>query len=189
MPLADAAGKLPRRSDLPTSAPLTGSQTTRRLEAVDARADDGRRVVLVSAGQVVIARGVQGVFMRIALSPRDYQGVALRLLDLDADGFLFEIQLAHADADLGVALARCRDQAEAEIAWRQWARFLALPMLVERTRGVYESPGPIAVKAQPRQRGGALRSRRARFLTRRKVGRPELCVSVGAIRELTGGSR
>lgn len=132
--------------------------------------------------------------MRIALAPRDYRGVALRLVGFDDYGFLYEICLVHADADLGFGLARCRDQAEAASAWSLWARFLALPTLVERAEGVFEPsrPGFGSAMARPpesRRRGRAPLARRARFLTRRKIGRSELCVRVAATIELSGWHR
>jgi hypothetical protein len=149
---------------------------------------------MVAPDRVVIARSVQGVFMRIALKPGAYRGVLLRLASLDDQGFHYEVRLVHDDADFGVPLARCDDEAEAHVAWSHWARFFELPMLVERVEGVYESASPmvgdvVARAPTPRRRGRGLVRRRARFLTRRKVGRPELCVLVAADRELFGGWR
>ena len=143
---------------------------------------------------MVIARSVQGVFMRIALKARAYRGVVLRLADLDDDGFHYEVDLAHRDPDFGVALARSTDDAEARVAWGHWARFFELPMLVERAEGVYETEWPMLGEircAGPglRRSGRGLLKRRARFLTRRKVGRPELCEIVAADGELFGGWR
>jgi Family of unknown function (DUF6101) len=157
----------------------------RRFEASDARADERRRVVLVARESIVIARSVGGVFMRIALKPRAYRGVLLSLTGLDGVGFRYEIRLSHRDPDFGVLLAELRDQNEAEAAWRDWARYLGLPELVERVEGVVEDAqsklGAVVVgRPGLRRRGRALGSRRARFLTRRKMGRPELCVCVAA---------
>ena len=176
-----------------TSAPKPGSLATRRFEAADARADGGRRVVMLERDRVVIARGVAGVFMQIALEPQTYRGVLLRLMRLDDEGFHYEVRLAHNDPDFGVALAECADQAEAELAWSHWARFFRLPKLVERVEGVPETQCPMiggvaARSAVPRRNGRGLR-RRPRFLARRKIGRPELCEKVAADRELFAGWR
>jgi hypothetical protein len=177
-----------------TSAPIPGSRAARRLEAPDSRADERRRVVLVARDRIVIARSVGGVFMQILLTPSAYRGILLRLVNLDDAGFHYEIQLAHQDPDFSVQLARSDDEAKAHAEWDLWSRFLELPTLVERAEGAYEPGRPMiggVVVSEPgvRRRGGALASRRARFLTRRKVGRPELCVRVDSERELFGGWR
>jgi len=175
------------------SALKPSSLATRRFEAPDERADGGRRVVMLARDRVLIARGVAGVFMRIALKPCAYRGVLLRLLRLDDAGFHYEVRLAHRDPDFGVALAECADEAEAEAAWSHWARFFGLPKLVERVEGFPETQSPmiggiVARGAVQRRRGRGLR-RRPRFFARRKVGRPELCERVAADRELFAGWR
>lgn len=175
-------------------APTPGSRAARRLETPDPRADEGRRVVIVARDRVVIARSIEGVFMRILLRPAAYRGVALRLVGLDDAGFQYEISLAHRDPDLGVRLSQASDDSEARVAWSLWARFLALPMLVERVEGSYEPATPMigeVVAHAPglRRRGRRPGSPRARFLTRRKTGRPELCVPIESGGELFGGWR
>jgi hypothetical protein len=177
-----------------TLAPLPGSRGTRRLEVSDSRADERRRVVLVARDRVVIARSVAGVFMQILLTPSAYRGILLRLASFDAAGFHYEIHLTHHDPDLNVLLAQCDDEAEAHAEWDLWSRFLELPTLVERVEGACEPARPmigevVAGKPGPRRRDRGLGSRRARFLTRRKVGRPELCVRIESERELFAGSR
>ena len=177
-----------------TSAPTPGSRGARRLEAPDGRADERRRVVLVARDRVVIARSVAGVFMQILLRPSAYRGVLLRLVSLDEAGFHYEISLAHQDPDFDVLLAQFDDEWEARGEWDLWSRFLELPTLVERTEGAWERARPmngevVANEPRPRQRGRGMSSRRARFLIRRKVGRPELCVRVDPGRELFGGWR
>lgn len=162
-----------------TMPPTAGSGGVLRIEAPDARADGRRRVVLIARDRVVIARGVAGVFMRIALAPGAFRGILLRLASLDETGFHYEIRLLHRDPDLGVELAHSTDEAEARTEWRRWSRFFGLPRLVERTEGTYEparSRFGSVVAGQPgaRRRGRGRGMRRARFLTRRKVGRPEL---------------
>ena len=168
--------------------------TARRIEAADARADGRRRVVIVEPDRIAIARSVAGVFMRISLAPSAFRGVLLRLVRFDDAGFHYEIHLLHRDPDLGVHLAETVDQAAAEAAWRRWAQHFHLPALVERVEGAVE-PERAAVGAEEarapmlRRRGRGLRLRRVRFLTRRKVGRPELCISVARERELFAGAR
>ena len=177
-----------------TLSPLPGSRGTRRLEASDGRADERRRVVLVARDRVVIARSVAGIFMRILLTPSAYRGILLRLASLDDAGFHYEIHLAHHDPDLDVLLGQCDDEAEAHAEWNLWSRFLELPTLVERVEGACEPARPligevVASEPGPRRRGCGLGSRRARFLTCRKMGRPELCVRVESERELFAGWR
>ena len=175
-------------------AQATYSNAARRIEAGDARADGRRRVVIVDEDRIAIARSVAGVFMQIGLAPSAFQGVLLRLVRLDDAGFHYEIHLLHRDPDLGVLLAESGDQAEAEAVWRRWAQRFSLPALVEPVEGTVE-PEPAAIGAVEarapvvRRRGRGLRLRRARFLTRRKVGRPELCVAVAREHELFAGAR
>ena len=71
--------------------------------------------------------------------------------------------------------------------------FCLMVALVERAEGRDEPDSPLIGRvalrdAAPRRRGKTIASRRARFLTRRKVGRPELCARVEANCELFGGS-
>jgi hypothetical protein len=175
------------------SVPMPGSSESRRFEAPDVRADEHRRVVIVAGDRVVIVRSVAGVFMRITLRPSAYRGILLRLACLDEAGFRYEIHLAHRDPDLGVSLAQFHDEAEAQAEWRLWSRFFGLPKLVERVEGTLEivrstSGGAPAAAPGARRRGRGARSRRPRFLIRRKVGRPQLFVPVWPQRELFGGS-
>jgi hypothetical protein len=178
-----------------TLAPQANPGAGKRFEASDARADDRRRVVMVERDRIVIARSLDGVFMRIALEPSAYRGVVLRLASLGDSGFRYEVRLAHRDPDFGVLLAESDDEADAEYAWRHWARFLKLPELVERVEGTDEPArtlmGAVAL-GQPgaRRLGRGLRLRRPRFLTRRKVGRPEFCVGIDVeATEMSGPDR
>jgi hypothetical protein len=175
-----------------SSAPVSEPRVPRTFEAIDARADGRRRVVRVDRENIVIARAVRGVLMRIVLAIGAYRGVLLRIAGLDDGRFQYEVVIAHRDPDLGVALARCDDEAEARAEWSRWARFLALPTLVERVEGVYESARPTAgalATSEPSARRRGRVSRRARFLTRRKVGRLELCARVDPGRVLFDGWR
>ena len=100
--------------------------------------------------------------------------------------------LVHVDPDLGVTLAETNDDSEIQAEWRLWARALGLPALVERAEGRDEPDqqllGRVAIRpSAPRRRGKTILARRPRFLARRKLGRPELCVKVERIEELFGG--
>lgn len=100
---------------------------TNMIEAFDARADDARRQVEVSAERIVIARRVGGVDMRIGLTPRQYRGVALCVLVAEATDFLFTVRLVHADPELDVTLGHCDSEAAAQALWRRWATAFGLP--------------------------------------------------------------
>ena len=121
-----------------------------------------------------------------------YRGVARRVVDARDDGFAYEIRLVHADPDLSVALAETCDDSDIQAEWRLWARVLGLPALVERAEGCDEPDqkllGRVAIRSsEPRRRGKTILSRRPRFLTRRKLGRSELCAKVERGEELFGG--
>lgn len=173
-------------------APQPGSPETLKFEAVDARADGRRRMVSLSRDLVVIARKREGVFMRIALRPHAFRGVLLRLAALEDGVFQYEVSLAHRDPEFDVALASCADQREAEAAWKSWARFVGAPALVERAEGTCEEvfiPGRAKPGFHTRRRPRGVGARRPRFLARRKMGRAELAVAVGRVRELFGAWR
>ena len=158
-------------------APRPGEAGAVRIEAIDARADGGRRVVSLSGDRVAIARSLGGVFMTLTLAPSAFHGVVLRLRGL-ADGvFHFQILLVHRDPDLCVTLLEAEDDSEILAEWRLWAKFLGVPALVEReeNRAVPERPhlGAVAIApVGPRRRGRTVTRRRPRFLTRRKLGGP-----------------
>jgi hypothetical protein len=176
-------------------APKHSAFAPRRFAAPDPRADGRRRLVRLDSDNVVIARVVAGVFMNVTVATSAYRGVMLRIASAREDGFSYEIRLVHADPDLCVALAQANDDWDIQAEWRLWARVLGLPALVERVEGRDEPDRPmlgkVAVRrAAPRRRGKTITARRARFLTRRKVGRPELCAQVIAgARELFGGAK
>lgn len=170
-------------------APKFSTFAPRRFAAPDPRADGRRRLVRLDSDNVHIARVVAGVSMNVTVATRAYRGVGLRVVGARDDGFSYEIRLVHADPDLCVALARADDDLDIQAEWRLWARVLGLPTLVERIEGRDEPDSPLIGRAaSPRRRGKTMAGRRARFLTRRKVGRPELCVRVEASREMFSGS-
>jgi hypothetical protein len=174
-------------------APKFPAFAPRRFAAPDPRADGRRRLVRLDSDTVHIARVVAGVSMNVTVATSAYRGVGLRVVSARDDGFTYEIRLIHADPDLCVALSRADDDLEIQAEWRLWARVLGLPALVERVEGRDEPDSPLIGRvalrdAAPRRRGKTIAARRARFLTRRKVGRPELCARIEATRELFGGS-
>jgi len=173
-------------------APKYGAFAPRRFAAPDPRADGRRRFVRLDGDQVAIHRVVAGVSMRVTVPTSAYRGVALRVVDARDQGFAYEIRLVHKDPDLAVTLAETRDDSDVQAEWKLWARVLGLPALVERSEGCDEPDqsllGRVAVRpAAPRRRGKAILARRPRFLARRRVGRPEICVKVEKVEELFGG--
>jgi len=147
-----------------------------RIDASDPRSDNRRRTVEVAREAVTIRRAVAGVPMAIRIDSRAYRGVALRITGLEDGRFHYEVRLAHRDPDLSVPLAAGEDLAAIERQWRAWVAFLQLPALAGRTECA-DTPvnldGVALTSRTPhvRRRGGALTSRRPRFLKRRALGR------------------
>ena len=156
-------------SSLAGAAPRPGDCAARALVQADPRADDRRRRVEISREGVVIQRRVAAVAMRLALPASAFRGVGLAVAEREGR-IVYEIRLLHRDADLDAPLARFGDEREATAEWRLWARWFALPALVEREEGRFvdaDARGPA-----PRRRGRLLRERRTRFALRRKTGVP-----------------
>lgn len=119
--------------------------------------------------------------MTIRLALAAYRGVALRIRGLEGGRFHYEVRLAHRDPDLSVALDAGDDLAAMEARWRDWTAYLRLPALAGRSDA---SDAPVNVSRaaltcrtpHARRKGGALRSRRPRFLKRRAMsGLPRAC--------------
>ena len=143
------------------------------IESFDSRADGQRRRITLARDRIVIDRALQGVEMRVALDPLQYQGVLLDTLVAEATDVLWRISLRHTDPDLTVTLAFTDREAEALDLQNKWSRYFSLPRCVETADGGVElqtTRGP----PSPRRRGRATLRRRNRFLTRRKVGTPAL---------------
>jgi hypothetical protein len=179
---------------LDRAAPKPGVAEPRRIVASDPRADGRRREVMLARGRVQIARSVAGVRMKISLAASAYRGVVLRLRGLEEQQFSYEVELAHRDPDLSVTLLEANDDSEVQAEWRLWAKFLGLPALVEREEGRSEPDatqlGELMVgQRKPRRRGAAMARRRARFLTRRKIGRGSPGPSLAGSREIFPGSK
>ncbi len=114
--------------------------------------------------------------MAIRIAPSAYRGVTLRVTGLQDGRFRYEVRLLHRDPDLSVSLAVGDDRVHVEGEWRKWVRFLRLPALVGRTETADVEVNVDGVdiarrRPTPRRRGRSMRSRRPRFLMRRKVGR------------------
>ena len=171
-------------------APAFGSSDTLTWEAPDPRADGRRRGISLSRSLIVIARKREGVAMRITMRPNMFRGVLLRLGSGD-DGVVYEVKFVHADPDLSITLASMTDAAEAERAWKAWARFVGARALVERVEGELRrgSPRPYVPGNIRAAAGAGAGARRPRFLVRRKTGRRELMAVVEKTRELFGGWR
>ena len=178
MKLAEAFIGVPMERE--NGAPLPGQTLPRRVEIADARADEQRRVVVLSRETIMIGRSVAGVFMTLNVKASDFRGVSLRLrrpdnAELSGAGLVYELHLVHGDPDLCVLLGQADDDLDIQAEWRLWARFLRLPLLAERTLGEDEPARPMlgavaALMPAPRRRGKFITARRARFLVRRKMG-------------------
>ena len=133
----------------PLSLPL-------RFVAQDNRADGGVRQIELHRERVVLRRAVQGMRMAVNVRVCDFLGVALRGLD-DAQMLV----LVHRDPSLNIPLCVSSDQEEIASAWQIWSDLFALPLL----------PGEkLREAAQRRRRHNAIRTRRPKFLVRRRAG-------------------
>jgi hypothetical protein len=126
------------------------------FDAHDVRADGGVRHIELHRERVILRRAVHGMRMAINVRVSDFLGVALRGID-DAQMLV----LAHRDPSLTIPLCVSSDREEIAIAWQMWSEIFALPQLPEDK--VYEP-------AARRRRHNAIRTRRPKFLLRRRGG-------------------
>jgi len=127
-----------------------------RFDAYDTRADGGVRNIELHRERVVLRRAVRGMQMAINVRVSDFLGVALRGID-DAQMLV----LVHRDPSLTIPLCVSSDREEIAAAWQMWSDIFALPQLREdETR----EPAP------RRRRHNAIRTRRPKFLVRRRAG-------------------
>ena len=140
----------------PLSLPLSFS-------AHDTRADGGVRQVELHRERVVLHRAISGMRMAVNVRVSDFLGIALREID-DAQMLV----LAHRDPSLTIPLCISEDRDEITDAWEMWSETFALPQLQENG---YE-PAP------RRRRHNVIRTRRPRFLMRRKAGELLPCAPV-----------
>lgn len=145
------------------------------LVAADRRADGEVRKVAIERRQVTIERRVAGIAMRIGVAASAYRGVALSLGSTRSGATFYRVSLVHRDPDLGVELYTARHDHEVVAEWQAWADYFALPKLIEREPGRFETTGAqlgaVAVGHGPklRRRGGALSKRRPAIRWRRRV--------------------
>lgn len=151
----------------------TGHEIAARV-AHDARADGGRRMVLLAPRRVTIKRRLQGMKMLLSVPVENYVGVVIACRERP-NGAFYHLSLAHRDPELCVTLKEASDQAEIVDAWRRWAVFFAMPALIESATGEWEafdsphSEAPAPTPTFPRRRA-TLPNRRPRLLRRRKSG-------------------
>jgi hypothetical protein len=125
------------------------------FEAHDMRADDGIRHIELDRERVTLRRAVRGMRMAINVHVRDFLGVAIR--DCRESQMLV---LMHRDPSLSIPLCEINDPAAIDETWQLWSDTFALPQLVDLKR----EPAP------RRRRHNAVRTRRPKFLTRRRGG-------------------
>ena len=126
-----------------------------RFDALDLRADGGLRQIELHRERVVLRRAVRGMRMAVNVRVSDFLGVALRGLD---EGQM--LALVHRDPSLTIPLCVSSDPEEIAAAWQTWSEVFALPQLSEERR----DPAP------RRRRHHAIRTRRPKFLVRRRPG-------------------
>lgn len=152
----------------------TGSTNKVQL-AQDARAEGGKRRILMSPSGITIERHVHGIAMRVGVPASAYLGVALSLTaEADQDP-TYRVRLAHSDQELDIELA-VSDSPEALDDWTYWSDYFARPKLVESHDGslqpltqTSETSKPALVHA--RRHGSSVKHRRPKFLIRRKPGK------------------
>jgi len=133
----------------PLSLPLS-------FHAQDARADGGTRQIELHRERIVLRRAIKGMRMAVNVRVSDFLGVAVRGID-DAQMLV----LVHRDPALTIPLGSSSDTEEIASAWQIWSDIFRLPQLTE--------PAP-REPAPRRRRRNAIRSRRPKFLVRRRVG-------------------
>lgn len=126
---------------------------------------------------VVIRRILEksGLPVTVILPANAFRGVAARAIE-DGEGCVtVTLELLHNDPMLAVPLLVAENLDDVAADWRAWADAYRLPMLLIEADGIArtldESLG--AVKTEPpkeRRRGRPARTRRPRFLARRKPG-------------------
>ena len=133
----------------PLSLPLS-------FHAQDSRADGGTRQIELHRERIVLRRAIKGMRMAVNVRVSDFLGVAVRGID-DAQMLV----LVHRDPALTIPLGSSSDTEEIASAWQIWSDIFRLPQLTE--------PAP-REPAPRRRRRNAIRSRRPKFLVRRRVG-------------------
>jgi uncharacterized protein DUF6101 len=133
----------------------------RSCTAPDARADDGRRQVLIDQRYIRIDRSVAGVKMRLAVPVEGYRGVLLASEEV-AGQHVYRVSLAHRDTEFSIDLLLSPDQVNALSAWQSWARYFGLPAILdEADRDEEADRGESFLR--PRRRGAGFNKRRPRI--------------------------
>jgi Family of unknown function (DUF6101) len=137
-------------------------------------AEDGPKRVEISAEWVCIRRRIAGLETWVNVPTQSYLGVNLRAT---AQGSLFEIVLLHLDASLEIVLTRTADDTDVIALWRDYARTLALPLLVEDSQGRLQPMEDHGHRSPfPRRYGSPLKNRRPRFLARRNTSSRQVII-------------
>ena len=123
--------------------------------AHDVRADGGIRQIELHRERVVLHRAVQGMRMAVNVRVSDFLGVALRGIK-DSQMLV----LLHRDPSLTIPLQVSEDHDEIAAAWLMWSELFSLPQLADQARD----------PASRRRRRNAIRTRRPKFLLRRRIG-------------------
>jgi hypothetical protein len=142
-----------------------GSNDIQARAAHDARADGGRRMILLAPRYITIKRRLRGMKMHLRVPVESYAGVVLAREASPSSAF-FSVRLAHRDPELSIILKAASNRGASIDAWRQWAAYFAMPALIELA-------GAEPLHALPRRRWGALSKRRQRLvpsLERRQTG-------------------
>jgi hypothetical protein len=127
------------------------------FDAHDIRADGGVRQIELHRERVVLRRALHGMRMAVNVRVRDFLGIALRV-----DDDVQMLALVHRDPSLTIPLCVTSDHDEITTAWHLWSDVLELPLLTEKS----------AEPAPRRRRHNAIRTRRPKFLMRRRSGDP-----------------
>ena len=128
-----------------------------RFDAHDIRADGGVRQIELHRERVVLRRALHGMRMAVNVRVSDFLGIALR-----ADDDVQMLALVHRDPSLTIPLCVTSDHDEIATSWQLWSDILKLPLLAEK-----------ACEPTPRRRRhNVIRTRRPKFLVRRRNGDP-----------------
>jgi hypothetical protein len=149
-----------------------------RFVAPDATAEGGRRSILLNETRVVMTRQVAGMAMQVVVPVASYRGVTAKVLPgaTSAEDRI-RVVLLHNDRALDVSLYEADHDRDVVAEWRRWGEVLGLPLLIERVDGTVVAADERAATeapAQPRRHASMVVGRRARFLTRRRPGQPNV---------------
>jgi Family of unknown function (DUF6101) len=156
-----AGWKNERRAVMPPSAPSEVLSNCQKSE-------NGVQHIAVDREWIRISRRIAGLETWVNVPTPSYRGVTLRSADKCGQ---YEIVLLHMDPSLELVLSREKDDSDIIALWRRFAATLDLPLLVEDSEGRLQTVSDgIAAGPFERRNGSALKGRRPRFLSRRRVG-------------------